>query len=58
MGSRAQKYLERALNCQCLADAMRDPILRFDLLEIARQWQELAEQVEWLDQLSLDERLQ
>ena len=52
MGSIAQKCRERALNCKYLADAARDPAIRFDLMEISRQWWELAGQIELLERLA------
>jgi hypothetical protein len=52
MGLRAQKCRERALDCRCLADAARDPFIRFDLMEISRQWRELADQIEFLERLA------
>jgi hypothetical protein len=51
MGSRAQKYRERALDCKKLADAVTDPVVRFDLMDISRQWWELADQIEFLESL-------
>jgi len=57
MRSRAQKYRERALDCEYLAGTIRDPVCRLDMIEIARQWRELAEQVELLDKLSVSARL-
>ena len=49
MGTRAQECRERALDCKNLADAVSDPIVRFDLTEISRQWWELADQIEVLE---------
>jgi hypothetical protein len=34
-----------------LADSLADRVLQFDMREVARQWFELAEQVELLDRL-------
>ena len=42
MRSRAQKYRERALDCEYLADTIRDPVCRLDMIEIARQWREIS----------------
>ena len=53
MGSRAQKCRERALDCKCLADAARDPVIRFDLIEMSRQWRELADQIESLERFAV-----
>jgi hypothetical protein len=53
MGLRVQKCRERALDCEYLADAVRDPVMRFDLMETSRQWRELADQIEFLEKLDI-----
>jgi hypothetical protein len=56
MEPRAQKYRERALDCEYLADTIRDPVCRLEMIE-ARQWRELAKQDELLDKLSVGAQL-
>jgi hypothetical protein len=34
-----------------LADAVCNPVIRFDLIEMSRQWRELAAQIEFLEKV-------
>jgi hypothetical protein len=49
MDSRASRYRDRALDCEEVAVVAETDSFRRELLEFARQWRELAKQVEFLD---------
>jgi hypothetical protein len=52
MPSRAERYREKAKDCAAVAAAVTDRVLRFELQQVARQWLQLADQVELLDRLA------
>jgi hypothetical protein len=47
--SRADRYLEKAAECEHLAASVRDPQVGATFLDLANQWRDLARQVETLD---------
>ncbi len=51
MPTRAERYRDKAKQCQTLAAAITHDSSRKQLSEAAQQWLELAEQVELLDRL-------
>jgi len=42
----AEEYRARAAQCERMAERNRDPTLKAQYLELARQWRDLAQQVE------------
>ena len=44
--SKAEQYRARAVDCEHMAKEARDPVLKWELADLARQWRELAEDVE------------
>jgi hypothetical protein len=46
MSSKADKYRAKAVECTESAAKARDPYVRAQFQELARQWWEMAEQVE------------
>ncbi len=53
MQSRAETYRLKTQECEALAETMSDRDSREQLRITARQWSDLAEQVELLDRLDL-----
>ena len=49
MSSRVQSYLDKAAHCEALATAATDREARSSFAEVARQWRDLARQVEALE---------
>ena len=49
MTSRADVYLEKATDLERRAEEAKDPSIKQTLLNLAKQWRELARQVEDLD---------
>jgi hypothetical protein len=49
MTSRADPYLEKATNLEWRAEEVKDPSIKQTLLNLAKQWRNLARQVEDLD---------
>ena len=47
--SRADRYLERAAQCEHLAASVRDPQAQAIFFDLANQWRDLARQVKTLD---------
>jgi hypothetical protein len=45
---RAERYRAKAAECERLASKTRDLFVQSSLADVAAQWRELAEQVEWL----------
>jgi len=45
MQSRAEEFLEKAIECEERAKVTEQPDLRVHYMELARQWRELADQV-------------
>ncbi len=53
MATRAETYRLKAQECEALAETLSHPDSKQQMLSTARQWWELAEQVELLDRLDL-----
>lgn len=49
MTSRADPYLEKAAHLESRAEEVKDPSLKQILLNLAKQWRDLARQVEGLE---------
>ena len=49
MPTRAELYRQRAMECEALAERANDADRKARLREAAKQWADLAEQVEQLD---------
>jgi len=47
--SRADRYLQRAAECERLAASVRDQEVRATFLDLADQWRDLARQAQTLD---------
>jgi hypothetical protein len=45
---RAERYRAKAAQCDRLASKTRDLFVHSSLADVAAQWRDLAEQVEWL----------
>jgi hypothetical protein len=52
MFSRAELHRRRAIEARQRAGSASDPALKAGFEEIAQNWQALAEQVEWLEQIA------
>jgi hypothetical protein len=52
MASKAEDYRARAAKASAWLNAIRDPTLKAQYLELARQWRGLAEQAEQDEALS------
>lgn len=46
MSSKSETYRARAAQCELMGERNRDPTLKAQYLELARQWRELAQQAE------------
>ena len=53
MTSQARSYRARAAQCEQMAERNRNPTLKTQYLEMARQWRELAAHVEQDEAMSL-----
>jgi hypothetical protein len=54
MASKAEDYRARAAQCTRMAERNRDPTLSAHYLDLAQQWNDLAEQVEKDEAVSRD----
>jgi len=52
VSSRIQSYLDKAVHCEALAAKATDREARNSFAEVARQWRDLARQVEALERES------
>ncbi len=54
MASRADNYLARATECEVAANSATDSKVRQTYEELARQWRDLARQIEEIDRYRSD----
>jgi hypothetical protein len=49
MGKRAEEYRARAAECEALAADVSDPKIKATYADLAKQWRDLARQVDTLE---------
>jgi hypothetical protein len=53
MGARAQEYRAKAAECEAIATITADPKIKATYSDLAKQWRDLARQVDTLERPAL-----